>query len=215
MALIGANLVCLQAKGTAMLVFWKERLVFLAVPKTGTTAIEGALAPKAALVLRDPPILKHATVQRYKRILQPMLEITKEPPFDTVAVVRDPVDWLGSWYRYRHRDDLVGRPNSTRGRSFDAFVSAYIADPQPGFAAVGSQAKFLRAPDGTLGVTHLFRYEARPRLIRFLEDRLSTTITLNRLNVSPPADMTLSPDIASALRQACAAEYAVWEAGVA
>ena len=198
-----------------MLVFWKERLVFLAVPKTGTTAIEGALAPKAALVLREPPILKHATVQRYKRILQPMMDITKEPEFETVAVVRDPVDWLGSWFRYRNRDDLLGRPNSSRGRTFDEFVSAYMADPQPGFAAVGSQAKFLLAPDGTIGVTHLYRYEARPKLLRFLEQRLSTTIALNRLNVSPPADVTLSPAIAAAVRQTCAAEFAVWEAGIA
>ena len=196
-----------------MLVFWKERLVFLAVPKTGTTAIEGALAPKAALVLREPPILKHATVQRYKRILHPMMDITKAAEFDTVAVVRDPVDWLGSWYRYRNRDDLLGKPNSTRGRSFDDFVSAYMADPQPGFAAVGSQAKFLLAPDGTVGVTHLFRYEARPKLIGFLEERLSTQISLNRLNVSPPADVTLSPGIEKDLRQTCAAEFDVWEAG--
>ena len=43
-----------------MLVFWKENLVFLAVPKTGTTAIEGALSPYAAMVLRDPPQIKHA-----------------------------------------------------------------------------------------------------------------------------------------------------------
>ena len=198
-----------------MLVFWKERLVFLAVPKTGTTAIEGALAPKAALVLREPPILKHATVQRCKRILHPMMDITKESDFDTVAVVRNPVDWLGSWYRYRNRDDLVGKPNSTRGRTFDEFVSAYISDPQPGFAAVGSQAKFLLAPDGTIGVTHLFRYEARPKLIRFLEERLSTQISLNRVNVSPPADVTLSPGLAKALLQTCAAEFDVWAAGIA
>ena len=198
-----------------MLVFWKEKLVFLAVPKTGTTAIEGALAPKAALVLREPPVLKHATVQRYKRILQPLMDITKEPEFETVAVVRHPVDWLGSWYRYRHRADLAGRPNSTRGHTFDAFVSAYIADPQPSYAAVGSQAKFLLAPDGTVGVTHLFRYEARPKLLQFLQDRLATQISLNRLNVSPPADVTLSPSVAAALRQTCAAEFAVWEAGIA
>ena len=197
-----------------MLVFWKERLVFLAVPKTGTTAIEGALAPKAALVLREPPLLKHATVQRYKRILQPMMDITKEPPFDTVAVVRDPVDWLGSWYRYRHRDDRVGHANSTRGLSFDDFVGAYMADKPPAFADVGSQARFLTTPEGTVGVTYLFRYEARPKLIRFLEQRLNTQIHLNRLNVSPPADVTLSPGVAADLRQRCAAEFAVWEAGL-
>lgn len=43
-----------------MLVFWKENLVFLAVPKTGTTAIEGALALHAAMVLCEPPQIKHA-----------------------------------------------------------------------------------------------------------------------------------------------------------
>lgn len=198
-----------------MLVFWKEKLIFLAVPKTGTTAIEGALAPKAALVVREPPLLKHATVQRYKRILQPMFDITKAAAFDTVAVVRDPVDWLGSWYRYRNRDDLLGHPNSTRNISFDDFVIGFMAETQPSFAAVGSQARFLLAPDGQIGVTHLFRYEARPKLIRFLEKRLSTEITLNRLNVSPPANVTLSPDIAAALRDTCAPEFAVWQAGIA
>jgi len=55
-----------------MLVFWAEKLVFLAVPKTGTTAIEGALAPRASMVLRDPPQLKHSPVYRYKRFLQPL-----------------------------------------------------------------------------------------------------------------------------------------------
>ena len=52
-----------------MLVFWKELLVFLAVPKTGTTALEGALAPNAALVFRDPPILKHTPLYRYRRLV--------------------------------------------------------------------------------------------------------------------------------------------------
>jgi hypothetical protein len=33
-----------------MLVFSKQNLVFLAVPKTGTTAIEMALRPKADIV---------------------------------------------------------------------------------------------------------------------------------------------------------------------
>lgn len=37
-----------------MLVFWKERLVFLATPKTGTTAIEAALQPLANLSIQNP-----------------------------------------------------------------------------------------------------------------------------------------------------------------
>ncbi|NVK06748.1 MAG: gamma-glutamyl kinase, partial [Marivivens sp.] len=102
-----------------MLVFWNEKLVFLAVPKTGTTAIEGALAPRAQAVFRDPPILKHTPYYRYKRFVLPMLEKAGAEGLQTVAVVRHPIDWLSSWYRYRNRDDLVGSKNSTRGITFD------------------------------------------------------------------------------------------------
>jgi hypothetical protein len=198
-----------------MLVFWKEKLVFLAVPKTGTTAVEGALAPKAAMVLRDPPAMKHAPVSRYKRILQPFYEFAGLQDMESVAVVRDPVDWLGSWYRYRHRDEITGHPNSTKGQSFDDFVRDYMQGRTKGPAAVGSQAKFLLQADGQIGVEHLFRYDAQPKLIRFFETRLNVKITLNRLNVSPHADMTLSPDVAAELRVKCAPEFAVWEAGIA
>ena len=37
-----------------MLVFAKEKLVLLALPKTGTTAIEEALAARADVALRNP-----------------------------------------------------------------------------------------------------------------------------------------------------------------
>ena len=50
-----------------MLVFWKQKLVFLSVPKTGTTAFQHALAPHADIVILDPPQLKHAPLYRYNR----------------------------------------------------------------------------------------------------------------------------------------------------
>lgn len=77
-----------------MLVFWKENLVFLAVPKTGTTAIEGALAPHAAMVLREPPQIKHAPLYRYGRFLLPMFEKAGGKNPETIAVIRHPVEWL-------------------------------------------------------------------------------------------------------------------------
>ncbi|SMY07613.1 gamma-glutamyl kinase [Flavimaricola marinus] len=196
-----------------MLVFWKEKLVFLAVPKTGTTAIEGALAPRASMVLRDPPILKHSPVYRYRRFLAPYFKQAGGQEMETLAVVRHPVDWLASWYRYRSRDDLVGHPNSTRGISFDDFVGEYVRGKPAPFAAVGSQAKFLNDGDGHLAVNHLFRYEAQPKLIDYLESRLQLKIDLPRLNVSPKVDAELSTEMREKLERKCAAEFAVWEAG--
>lgn len=194
-----------------MLIFWKEKLVILAVPKTGTTAIEGALAPRAAMVLRDPPDIKHAPIYRYRRFLRPLFVQTGQDP-ETLAVVRHPIDWLGSWYRYRGRADLDGKPNSTKGMSFDDFVLDYIKGKPEPRANVGSQAKFVCDADGQIAVDHLFRYEDQPRLIAFLEQRLNVTLNLPRLNVSPPGDTQLSPAVAEKLRDRRAAEFAVWDA---
>ncbi|MBR9843897.1 MAG: gamma-glutamyl kinase [Rhodobacteraceae bacterium] len=195
-----------------MLVFWNEKLVFLSVPKTGTTAIEKALAPQAAMVISNPPELKHAPVYRYNRFFRPMFEkACREENMETMAVMREPISWLGSWYRYRQRDFLKGKSNSTHGMSFDDFVDAYCKGDKPPFANVGSQAKFLEPrPNGTR-VTHLFRYEDQAGIIGFLEDRLQTKITLGQENVSPRMELTLSPKIEDKMRRKCAEEFALYD----
>ena len=43
-------------------------------------------------------------------------------------MIREPVSWLSSWYRYRLREEIAGRPNSTRGRSFDEFVAEWLEE---------------------------------------------------------------------------------------
>tara|TARA_B110000208_G_scaffold55593_1_gene72930 strand:+ start:231 stop:470 length:240 start_codon:yes stop_codon:yes gene_type:complete len=54
-----------------MLVFSKQNFVFLAVPKTGTTAIEMALHPKADIVFAKHH--KHTTGMRYRTKIKPFL----------------------------------------------------------------------------------------------------------------------------------------------
>ncbi|MAM24496.1 MAG: gamma-glutamyl kinase [Rhodobacteraceae bacterium] len=194
-----------------MLVFFKERLAFLSVPKTGTTAYESALASRADMVLSDPPMLKHAPVYRYNRFIRPMYLKVCDAELELMAVMREPIDWLGSWYRYRQRPFMKGKPNATFGISFDDFVLAYMKGKRPPFADVGSQFKFLEAqPNGT-AVTHLFRYEDQPRLQSFLNDRLGVTLELARENVSPPMELSLSDDVARRYRRKFAEEYDLYE----
>lgn len=194
-----------------MLVFHKEKLVFLAVPKTGTTAYHSALAARADMVVSAPPELKHAPLYRYNRFFRPMFENACQVQMETLAVMREPVSWLGSWYRYRRRPFMAGNPNSTADISFDDFVLAYFASDRPGFANVGSQAKFLEPrPNGT-SITHLFRYEAPDRLNAFLENRLDFKLDLRRENVSPDMDLTLSPAVERELRDRCKAEFALYD----
>lgn len=194
-----------------MLVFHKEQLVILCVPKTGTTAYHSALRDRADMVISDPPDLKHAPVYRYNRFIRPMFEKVCGTKLETLAVMRDPVDWLGSWYRYRRRPFMKGRPNSTHDVTFDEFVRAYVKGDKPPFANVGSQAKFLAPqPNGT-AITHLFRYEAPEKLNAFLEQRLNLKLELKRENVSPEMSLSLSPDIEAIYRRKCADEFALYE----
>ena len=190
-----------------MLVFYKERLAFLSVPKTGTTAYEAALASRADLVILEPPMLKHAPVYRYNRFIRPLYKNVCDVEMELMAVMREPISWLGSWYRFRARPFMDGKPNSTKGISFDEFVLAYMKGDKPGFADVGSQANFMKTqPNGT-GITYHFRYEDQPRLQDFLQDRLGVSLELTRENVSPQMELKLSSEVEKRFRRKFAEEF--------
>lgn len=193
-----------------MMVFWQERLAFLATPKTASTAIEAALGALAAVVIQRPRILKHTDAARFAAHWQPYLAQSAGDRFEVAALMREPRDWLGSWYRDGQREE-VELEKSTRGMSFDDFVRAYCQPgPRPAFADVGSQAAFLGGA-GDAPVHHLFRYENLTEFVQFLEDRLGCEIHLPRLNVSPKGKINLSAETDALLHRVCAEDFALYE----
>ena len=201
-----------------MLIFWDAGLVILAVPKTGTQALEAALAPHADLMFRSPPRFKHMRLAWAQKALPQFLGREDFKRFRTVAVIREPIDWLGSWYRYRSRDELAGRPVSTKDMDFGTFLEAHIADPVPAFADVGSQARFVQGRDGVPGVDHLFPYEQMDRLVTFLEEALGLPIALEKRNVSPQLALEAPEDVLDRVREEliadCALHAALLDEGV-
>lgn len=193
-----------------MLVFFDQRLAFLATPKTGSTAIEAALESLASVVIQRPPVLKHTTAQRFHRFLGPYLEVASGHSFVVTALMREPVSWLGSWYRYRQRDDVTDPAKRTNGVSFDEFVRAWCSDNPPDFANLGAQSRFLQPKKGR-GVDRLFRYEDIDTFVHFLEDRLDCVITLPRLNVSPEGDLALSDATRALLHEVAAADFELYD----
>lgn len=192
-----------------MLVFWKPKLVLLATPKTASTAIEQALESLATVAMRRPDALKHTDVRRYQAFVAPYLSASAGQAFTVAALMREPRDWLGSWFRSRQREEEP-EETSTRGLSFDDFVQAHCRDVPPPFADVGSQAAFL-APAGLPPVDHAFRYEALDALVQFLEERLDCEIHLPRLVVSPQADMDLTPATHALLRNLRSQDFALYD----
>lgn len=176
-----------------MLIFWDQRLVFLATPKAGSTAIEVALEPLASLAVQRPHQMKHVNAAQFRRHIQPWLGDIAPEDFTTVALMRDPVEWLRSWYRFELRDAETDTPEE-----FEGFVRRYISDPASVTKGIGTQSAFL---GGDAPVDRIFRYEEIDTFTHFLDDRLGCEILLPRINVPPAADVSLSAMTEAELRQ--------------
>ncbi len=188
----------------AMLVFSAQSLAFIAVPKTGTTAVEMALRPHADIIFAKGR--KHMTAQQFRRKVAPFLARAFDLYPERFAVMREPEEQIRSWYRYRSAERLRGSNNATGGLSFDEFVLDVIAENPPAHAAIGSQMGML-THRGEVLVHHLFAHESPLRFRDLLDARFDAEITLKPKNVSPPARAPLDPDVRRRLRVARAAEF--------
>lgn len=186
-----------------MLIFWEQRLVFLATPKAGSTAIEVALEPLASLAVQRPPQMKHVDAARFHRHILPWLGDMVAEDFTTIALMREPVEWLRSWYRFHLRDD-----DAQPGDDFDEFARRYIAAPHSVTQGIGSQSAFLGGAAPL--IDRIFRYEDIDAFTRFLEDRLDCEVVLPRINVPPEADVTLPAPTEAALRHALRDDIALY-----
>ncbi len=194
-----------------MLIFIKEQLVFFATPKTASTSIETTLGTLCEIRLSKMPSLKHTPYRKYKRLLEPFIQTVMPEEPDCVAAFREPIDWLGSWYRYRSRAELIGRPNSTHGITFDQFVEAYLQDDQPAYASVGSQSRFMSNKNGEIGMTHIFKYDRMDTMVTFLSNRLKKQITLPKTNVSPKMELSLSPELQKEFQKSYKLDFDIYE----
>ncbi|WP_022706746.1 sulfotransferase family 2 domain-containing protein [Paracoccus zeaxanthinifaciens] len=192
-----------------MLIFWEQRLVFLANPKTGSSAIEMALESLASAALQRPAMLKHTDVATFRRHVGPWLQAQTGEAFTTVALMREPVDWLRSWYRFKLRDDHDDPHHAMQGVSFARFAELYAADDGPSRLGIGSQAGFLT--DGDAHADCIFRYEQIQDFVDFLENRLDCAIELPRINVPPSVDVALSDEAEEDLRELMAEDMMLYD----
>jgi hypothetical protein len=179
--------------------------------KTGSTAIEAALMPYCDIAFTKTPRIKHMTAQKFNRFMRPYLKSVGAEDVETACLIREPIDWLGSWYRYRRRPDQANTSNSTADISFDTFVSAYLSEPQPKFAHVGRPARFVSGKDGDVAVDHLFRYDHMSEFQAFLAERMRETLSFGKVNVSPAMELSLSPDIRRSAEKVMARDYEIYE----
>lgn len=193
-----------------MMISVPAKVAFLAMPRAGSTSVERALEPICDIQFRENPRVKHMNYRRYNNHMGRYLKAMKIDGVITTALFREPIEWLGSWYRYRSRPDALGTPNSTAGKSFDEFVAAYLMDEPPQFAKVGQQSDFVKGPETDCGIDYLFRFDRLIDLQRFLSERLSADLSFVPKNESPVMDLPLSPALDTAIRARFATDYRIY-----
>jgi hypothetical protein len=197
-----------------MLAAPRHGFVFLCMTKAGSTAVEEAFATYAQVILRGPPSLKHMNVVGFHRHIAPLLKAHGWPRrhYQVVTVIREPVDWLSSWWRYRSRDELrdaKGRrgQNYAGHRSFKEWVDEQINNDTKG---IGRPSRFVRRADGAVGVDRLWKYEHIDQLRKWLSERVGEDVQLPAVNVSPARDCHVSDDLRYRIEDFFEAEYELW-----
>ena len=191
-----------------MQVFFKQNLAILAVPKTGTTAYETALKRKADIVFKGRR--KHMSALLFDTQCAPFLEAAYKLTPERVAVMRDPLEHLRSWFKYRTRDVLKDDKRSTQGMSFEDYVETAINAPTTPYANVGTQYRFLTNKKGVVPLHHVFAYEAQPVFLAFLSQRFGRAIELPEINTSPDIDTPISDEMLAAFKAARQDDYALY-----
>lgn len=195
-----------------MIFLFQARLAILSQPKTGTTALDNALGSRASIAVNNPPQLKHLQYHKFMTFVAPWIEAQTglaRSDYEVVSVMREPVDWLGSWYRYRSRDALKDAKGKKRNNysgdvSFDAFVQEALKPKgqRKAFAHLGSPCGVALTADGAIGCDRIFPYEDLSGLYELIEARTKKALDLAKLNVSPKGDTTLSEQTRAKLLEA-------------
>lgn len=193
-----------------MLIFWKPRLVVLSQQKTGTSALIHALSSRADMFIQEPSALRHMKYAEFCNFICPMFQkkvgVGREA-FQVVSVMREPIDWIGSWYRFRARHELADSAHPqhseyTGAMSFDQFamdVCRHVR-PTPRHVAISTPLGVATSPDGLLAVDRLFPYENLSGFHALIEKATGKPVTTIPVNVSPTIELKLSEEPRLALQ---------------
>jgi len=194
-----------------MLIGLERKFVFVANTKTASTSIETVLRPHAEIRHGGSPERKHVPLRRglalYPEVFGPAGE--KAGDFFKFGVMRDPVDWIGSWFRYR------------KGNNVESPLPADMD-----FATFWAQGDWnIRRADGARFLQrHLFSdwqgglladviipYERLGETFGEICDCLGLESTLPRENISRVSAVTVPETLKADLRAFYAPDYALLE----
>lgn len=182
--------------------------VWLAMPKCASTSAERVLEHEALLVLRNE--LKHTNYRSFQNRVRLTLALHWErEAYETVCLFREPIEWLESWWRYRARPDLEGKPQWTGNQTFETWLRRYL-DDDPGLRGLGRQSRFVAYEGAELGIDRIFRFESPEVWQGWLSQRVGRELDFPRRNWSKPRELSLDPGLRRDAEAKLAPEYDIY-----
>ncbi|WOI58360.1 hypothetical protein [Palleronia sp. LCG004] len=195
-----------------MLLSFERRFLFVANTKTASTSIETVLRPHATIVRAETPRRKHVGLSVALEEYRGDFARAGVSPGGVLkfGVMRDPIDWITSWYRYR------------RGNAVESPLPADMD-----FAAFWTRADWnIKSPKGVPYLQRRLFCEGETTLADVIipYPRLSETFArickglgiavgdLPQENRSRLRETEgLSPELREEMRDFYAADYALWD----
>lgn len=194
-----------------MLIGVDRRFVFVANSKAASTSIEKVLAPFSEIIVAGTPQRKHMLLRDALRAYDFLFGQPGYHPatFFKFGILRDPVDWIHSWYRYR-KGNKVDSPLPA-DMTFEAF---WAADDWTKFLPGGKkrlQRDFFTDEAGTVIADCILPYDDLDAQFARICTRLRIKRPLPRENVSrlSSREAPIPEDLRDEIRAFYAEDYAL------
>lgn len=195
-----------------MLIGLDSKFVFVANTKTASTSIETALAPVAEIALGGNPARKHVPLHD---AIKAHPEIFAQPGqwprfFFKFGVIRDPLDWIDSWFRYR-RSNRVESP-LPQDMSFAEFWERQDWNFRRADGRPYLQSHMFCGPQGKVLADVIIPYHRLTEMFPGICAALGLVAPLPRENVSRLREAeALPPALDARLRDFYAEDYALFD----
>jgi len=190
--------------------FADRGFVFLSMPKAGSTVLQKHFARHAMILFRQPPGMKHMSAVTFETTMAPWLERYGHPRagYETMCLVRHPLDRAVSWWKYRARPEAQGQPNWTGDLSFAEFADRLVSGDVP----LGTSSNFVTDAEGAVIVDRMFRYEHLDVATAWMSERLGIPApALDPTNVSPAREGEMDAATRARLEEHFARDLAIYE----
>jgi len=193
-----------------MLISVGKRFVFVANSKTASTSVETNLVTEAEIQRGGSPQRKHIYLRAALREYDFLFGRPKYAPetFFKFGIMRDPVDWIQSWYRYR-KGNKVNRPIDS-STTFEEFWKQQ-AEQSAKSGKKNLQSSFFTRVNGTVLADYIIPYDDLTSHFTTIAKGLNVKETLPHRNTSniKTLETPLSEALVDEIRAYYAPDYAL------